>query len=56
MPKRENISLAIFTLIEPNWVDGLGAGGKNRFLPLILIVFGFSPHIECAVNKKKIWS
>jgi hypothetical protein len=41
MPKLENISLAIFTLIEPNWVGGLGAGGKNRFF------CQFTPDFDC---------
>jgi hypothetical protein len=56
VPKRENFSLAFFTLSEPIWVGDLGIAKKNRFfitLPLILMVFSFLPHTECAVNKKK---
>jgi hypothetical protein len=56
VPKRENFSLAFFTLNEPIWVGDLGIAKKIHFfttLPLISIVFGFLPHTECAVNKKK---
>ncbi len=59
VPKRENFSLAFFTLSEPIWVGDLGIAKKIRFfitLPLISIVFGFLPHTECAVSKKKMFS
>ncbi len=59
MPKRENFSLAFFALSEPIWVCDLGTGEKIDFFiswPLILIVFGFLPPTECAVNKTKIVS
>ncbi len=57
MPKRENFSLAFFALSEPIWVCDLGTGGKNRIFYQLtpdLMVFGFLPHTECAVNQKKI--
>ena len=56
MPKRENFSLEFFALSEPIWVCELGTGEKNRIfyrLTLDFGVFGFLPHTECAVNKKK---
>ena len=56
MPKRENFSLAFFALSEPIWACDLGTGEKNRIfyrLTLDFGVFGFLPHTECAVNKKK---
>jgi hypothetical protein len=55
VPKRENFSLAFFTLSEPIWVGDLGTAKKIFFfiaLPMISMVFGFLPHTECAVNKK----
>jgi hypothetical protein len=56
VPKRENFSLAFFALSEPIWVCDLGSWKKNRFfyqMSLISKVYGFLPHTECAVNKKK---
>ncbi len=56
VPKRENFLLAFFALSEPIWVGDLEKKKKIFFSiwPLISIVFGFLPHTECAVNKKKI--
>ncbi len=56
VPKRENFSLAFFAQSEPIWVCDLGTGEKNRiFFQLTpdFDGFGFLPHTECAVNKKK---
>ncbi len=44
VPKRENFSLAFFTLSEPIWVGDLGIAKIIRFfitLPLISMVFVF---------------
>jgi hypothetical protein len=57
VPKRENFSLAFFALSEPTWVCDLGSGEKIEFFikwPLISKVYGFLPHTECAVSKKKL--
>jgi len=57
VPKCENFSLAFFALSEPIWVCDLGSGEKIDFfikLSLISKVYGFLPHTECAVKKKKI--
>ncbi len=59
VPKRENFSLAFFALSEPIWVCDWGSGKKIDFFiqwSLISKVYGFLPHTECAVNKKKILS
>ncbi len=59
VPKRENFLLAFFALSEPIWVGDLGTKQKKIFFriwPLISIVYGFLPHIECAVNQKKNFS
>ncbi len=56
VPKRENFSLAFFALSKPIWVCDLRSGEKNRFFikwSLISKVYGFLPHTECAVNKKR---
>ncbi len=53
VPKRENFSFAFFALSEPIWVCDLGSGKKIKFFikrSLILKVYGFLPHTECAVN------
>ncbi len=53
MAKRENFSLAIFTLIEPIWVGDLGtAWKKSIFCQLTpdFDGFGFLSQTECAVN------
>jgi hypothetical protein len=52
VPKRENFSLAFFALSEPTWVCDLEPGKKNRIF-YKMKVYGFLPHIECAVKKKK---
>jgi hypothetical protein len=57
LKKHENFSLAFFALSEPIWVGDEELGKKFDFFIswlLILIVFGFLPHAECAVNKNKI--
>jgi hypothetical protein len=57
VPKHENFSLAFFALSEPIWVGTKELVKKFDFFIrwlLILIVFGFLPHTECAVNKNKI--
>jgi hypothetical protein len=49
--------LRFFALSEPNWVCDLGTGEKNRIFYRMtpdFEGFGFLPHTECAVNKKKI--
>jgi hypothetical protein len=55
VPKRENFSLAFFALCEPIWVRDLKSKQKFFFLHLTpdFDRFGFLPHTECAVNKKK---
>jgi hypothetical protein len=57
VPKHENFSIAFFARSEPIWVCDLGTAKNIGFffidLPLISMVLGFLPHIECAVNKKK---
>ena len=56
VPKHENFSIAFFALSEPIWGCDVGTAKKSNFFidwPLILMVLGFLPHIECAVNKKK---
>jgi hypothetical protein len=57
VPKREIFSLSFFALSEPIWVCDLGTGGKNRIFYQLtpdFDGFGFLPHTEGAVNKKKI--
>jgi hypothetical protein len=57
VPKRENFSLAFFTLSEPIWVCDLGTGPKidvfYQLTPDFEGFFGFLPHTQCAVKKKK---
>ncbi len=56
VPKQGNFLLAFFALSEPIWVGDLGTETKNPFFInrlLILMVFGFLTHTECAVKKKK---
>jgi hypothetical protein len=53
---RENFSIAFFAQSEPIWICDVGTAKKIDFFinrPLISMVFGFWPHTECAVNKKK---
>ncbi len=53
--KRENFSLAFFTLSEPIWVGDLGTEPKNPFFYNLTPDFEcfcfFLPQTECAVNK-----
>jgi hypothetical protein len=59
VPKHENCLLSFFALCEPIWVGDLGTDPKKIFffhLTPDLMVFGFLPHTECAVNKNKISS
>ncbi len=59
VPKHEHFFLAFFALSETHLVIWLRDWKKFDFFInwlLILMVFGFSPHSECAVNKNKIWS
>ncbi len=57
VPKHENFSIAFFALSEPIWVCDVGTVKKIEFfyrLTRDLMVLGFWPHTECAVNKKNI--
>ena len=58
VPKRENFSLAFFTLSEPIWVCDLGTGTKiDVFIncPLISKVFWFfAAHSVCGKKEKNL--
>jgi hypothetical protein len=58
VPKRENFSLAFFTLSEPIWVCDLGTGTKiDVFInwPLISKVFWlFAAYSVCGKKEKKL--
>ncbi len=56
VPKRENFSIVFLAQSEPIWICEVVTAEKIEFFYQLTPVFdgfGFLPHTECAVNKKK---